>query len=158
MAQRIAPNNRGNPNKATDFLVSDAFLYATSVGKKSRARLNVVPAHRSRPTPVRQGNGGLKSKPTNVRPNQVAWEVFLNTQKWSQCHWRAQRLRELRRDGVGLQVLRVRSLNANGRALEGVLNDLRVRRCPALDLPARDTHSHKHRETERRERGVSLAG
>ena len=73
----------------------------------------------------------------------------------SKRHWRTQCLRELGCDGLGLQVLRVRGLNANGRALEGVLDDLRVRRRPALDLPPRDTLSERASErASERERGT----
>ena len=68
--------------------------------------------------------------------------------KLSQTDWRAQCFRELGRDGIGLEVLRVRGLNADGRAFEGVLHDLRVRRRPALDLRPRDTQVGREREAQ----------
>ena len=67
----------------------------------------------------------------------------------SQRHWRAQCPRKLRRDGVGLQVLRVSGLDANGRAFKGVLDDLRVCRCPTLDLPTTRQRSETRRDRER---------
>lgn len=80
----------------------------------------------------------------------------------SKRHWRTQCLRELGCDGLGLQVLRVRGLNANGRALEGILDDLRVCRRPALDLPPRGTligterGRQRGREVERQSKSESV--
>ena len=81
---------------------------------------------------MRDGIASVKNFPLLPSP----WN-FLHD--FSQRDWRAQCFRELGRDGIGLEVLRVRDLNADGRAFEGVLHDLRVRRRPALDLRPRDT-------------------